>query len=98
MLNGQVFRVLIKENPINNQGTKLNGVIWHNGRNTIELRTAQEAFVRTQQERCYLHEVIHGVLYAAGRNQEVSDEFIDCLAYGLHQALTMQSEEEAHEI
>jgi hypothetical protein len=96
---GQTFRVEIRDPPRNSKGNAVNGIVYHNGSNGLYLRTVTGQFPREQQERTFLHELIHAVAKVTGHEDTIhSEEVIDALSYGLHQALTMQSDETAPEI
>ena len=99
-LMGQTFNVQIQSpSPRNNKGKQVNGIVYHNGSNSLLLRSDENRFARTQQERTFIHELIHAVVKVTGQECIIHDEaVIDALAYGLHQALTQQSEEEAKEV
>jgi hypothetical protein len=98
-LMGQTFHVELHDSPVNSKGAKINGIVYHNGCNMLFLRTVSSRFPRDQQERTFLHELIHAVAKVTGHEKEIYDEeVIDALAYGLHQALTLQSDDPAPEI
>ena len=99
-LMGQTFTVRLSDAPRNHEGKLVNAVIFHGGSNQVVVRSAEAVdaplVTRQQQERLFLHEVIHGILKVTGHGNLGHDEqLVDALAYGLHQALTMQSDDEA---
>jgi hypothetical protein len=104
---GQTFEIQLSEHIMNHKGQKVSGIVWHNGPNLIQvrcyngLRTGPKV-CRQQRERIYLHEVLHSVLRITGQESAIKsgrqEELVDSLAYGLQQALTMQSEEPAQEV
>jgi hypothetical protein len=97
---GQTFKVMFMEDPRDHNGKRVNAVVFHNGSNQVHIRCSdsqdgRQAMPLRQQERLFLHEVLHATLKVMGREEYKDEVLVDVLAYSLHQVLTMQSDKEA---
>lgn len=73
------YEVKIVEHLLGCDGKKLDGQITYS-KPTIEL-DSELSF--DMQRQVLLHEIIHGILTHAGRHEEVSEDVIDAIAYGV---------------